>query len=66
MNQLGNTAVREGFEEAVDILLGNYRTYAGISSNTVQGRSIAIMVIDYLNGKVSQKMLVSVPVKSIN
>ena len=66
MNQLGNTAVREGFEEAVDILLGNYRTYAGISSNTVQGRSIAIMVIDYLNGKVSQRILVGVPFKLIN
>ena len=66
MNHQDNAAVREGYEEAADILFENYRTYAGISSTTVQGRSIAVMAVDYLNGEVSQKVLAGVPVKSIN
>ena len=65
MNHQDNAAIREGYEEAADILFENYRTYAGISSTTVQGRSIAVMAVDYLNGEVSQKVLVGVPLKSI-
>ena len=58
MNHPANAAIREGYEEAADILFENYRTYAGVSSTTSQGRSIAVMAVDYLNGNVSQKVLV--------
>ncbi|WP_131961642.1 hypothetical protein [Dyadobacter psychrotolerans] len=65
MNHPANAAIREGYEEAADILFENYRTYAGVSSTTIQGRSIAVMAVDYLNGNVSQKVLVGVPPVSV-
>jgi hypothetical protein len=50
--------LREGYSEAVDILADDRRTYAGIGKlKTDQGRAIAVITVDYLNGDITQKQL---------
>jgi len=58
-------AVKEGYEEAVDILADDKRKYTDISPllKTTQGRAIAVLAVDYLNGECTQKVLCGVPIK---
>lgn len=59
-----NRAAKEGYKEAENILVDDRRTYAGIEElKTVQGRAIACLAVDYLNGECSRKTLVKVPLK---
>lgn len=59
-----NLAVKEGYTEALDILVNDRQTYDGIDSlTTVQGRAIAVLAVDYLLGDCEQKVLVGVPFK---
>ncbi|MBD2753808.1 hypothetical protein [Spirosoma validum] len=58
-----NRPVREGYEEAVNILVEDRRTYEGIDLDTVQSRSIAVLAVDYLNGECEKKFLVGVGLK---
>ena len=59
-----NAAVKEGYEESVDILADDRRTYAGIDKlKTTQGRAIAVLAVDYLNGECTAEVLLGVPVK---
>jgi len=63
---LKNLAVKEGYKEAVDILVEDNRDIKDTnieSLKTVQGRAIAALAVDYLIGDCSQKVLVGVPLK---
>ncbi|OZI09602.1 hypothetical protein BWI93_03195 [Siphonobacter sp. BAB-5385] len=69
LDQLGITKAanfpqKEGYTEAVDILAEDRQTYEGIDKlETVQGRAIAVLAVDFLNGECDQKMLCGVPLK---
>lgn len=65
VNKALNAAVKEGYEEAIDILVDDKRTYFQINSGmkTQQGRAIAVLAVDYLNGECSQEVLLGVPIK---
>ena len=64
MPLLANAAVKEGYTESVDILADDRRTYAGIDNlKTVQGRAIAVLAVDYLNGECTAEALLGVPLK---
>ncbi|MDQ1088583.1 hypothetical protein [Siphonobacter sp. SORGH_AS_1065] len=56
-----NLAVKEGYVEALDILVNDRQTYEGIDAlTTVQSRAIAVLAVDYLLGDCEQKVLVGV------
>lgn len=63
---LKNTSVKEGYDEAVDILVEDKRSYGQISNalKSVQARAIAVLAVDYLNGECTREILVGVPVKN--
>lgn len=65
MAKAWNRPQREGYTEVVNILVEGRETYAGISDGlgTVQGRAIAVLGVDYLNGECTQNVLVNVPLK---
>lgn len=64
MSLSANAAVKEGYEESVDILADDRRTYAGIDRlKTQQGRAIAVLAVDYLNGECTAEVLLGVPLK---
>jgi glycogen synthase len=65
INKALNAAVKEGYEEAINILVDDKNNYFLISSNlkTVQGRAIAVLAVDYLNGECTQEVLLGVPIK---
>lgn len=64
MSLSANAAVKEGYEESVDILADDRRTYAGIEKlKTTQGRAIAVLAVDYLNGECTAEVLLGVPLK---
>lgn len=62
---LKNKSVKEGYDEAVDILVEDKRSYGQISTTlkSVQGRAIAVLAVDYLNGECTREILVGVPIK---
>lgn len=56
-------SVVEGYSEAVAILAEGRETYDGIERlDSIQGRAIAMLAVDYLNGEETQKMLCGVPI----
>lgn len=63
-----NRAIKEGYWQVLDILIEDSRGYGQIDSNltTVQGRAIAVLGVDYLNGECSKKVLMGVPFKADN
>jgi hypothetical protein len=64
MSLLANAAVKEGYEESVDILADDRRNYAGIDNlKTTQARAIAVLAVDYLNGECTAEVLLGVPLK---
>ncbi|CAG5072860.1 hypothetical protein DYBT9623_04400 [Dyadobacter sp. CECT 9623] len=64
MSMPANAAVKEGYEESVDILADDRRTYQGIDRlHSVQGRAIAVLAVDYLNGECTAEVLLGVPLK---
>ena len=65
MKLLKNAAFKEGYEEAIDILVDDKRNYTDISPTlrTVQGRAIAVLAVDYLNGECTREILIGVPLK---
>jgi hypothetical protein len=66
MSLSANAAVKEGYEESVDILADDRRTYAGIDKlKTTQGRVIAVLAVDYLNGECTAEVLLGVPLKEV-
>ena len=63
-----NAAVKEGYEEAVDILVLDKRKLEDTNIRalkTIQGRFIAGMALDYLLGDCKQDVLVNVPIKGV-
>lgn len=65
VNKAINSAVKEGYEEAIDILVDDKNDYKLINSSlkTVQGRAIAVLAVDYLNGECTKEVLLGVPIK---
>lgn len=65
INVTKNDAVREGYLEAFEILTNRKNSYDQISRElkTIQGKAIAVLAVDYLNGKCERKVLVGVPVE---
>jgi methylmalonyl-CoA mutase N-terminal domain/subunit len=64
MNKPINRAIREGYSEVLDILVEDRRTYDGIDKlSTVQGRAIAVLGVDWLNGECTKQVLMGVPLK---
>lgn len=65
-NEKLSPQVKEGYEEAEDILADDRRTYSGIDKLTsVQARAIAVLAVDYLNGECEAKVLLRVPAMTI-
>lgn len=62
INMTKNHAVKEGYTKAIEVLKSGKLDYDGLI--TVQGRAIAAIAFDYLNGECSQEVLVNVPLKS--
>ena len=60
-----NAAVKEGYDAAAEILAEDWRSYDLVPKRlkTVQGRAIAVLAVDFLNGECTQKVLIGVPVK---
>jgi SOS response regulatory protein OraA/RecX len=54
--------VKEGYEEALNILVHRKRSYKEIDPalNGKRGAAIAVMAVDYLAGEVEQKVLVGI------
>lgn len=61
-NRAENIALKNGYREAIKILVGNIRSYDQIDLMLEAGLalSIAVMAVDYLNGECSQKALLAV------
>ena len=53
--------IRKGYQEAINILQNNKRTYNQISQylKSDVAKFIAVRTVDYLNGEYSQKLLLS-------
>lgn len=62
INMTKNHAVKEGYTKAIEVLKSGKLNYDGLI--TVQGRAIAAIAFDYLNGECSFEVLVNVPLKS--
>lgn len=62
INMTKNHAVKEGYTKAIEVLKSSKLNYDGLI--TVQGRAIAAIAFDYLNGECSLEVLVNVPLKS--
>ncbi len=61
-----NLAVKEGYEMALSILRTGQNTYDGIEElKTTQGRCLAALAVDYLNGRCRQSVLLGVPIKKV-
>lgn len=59
-----NPAIKEGYEEAVNILADDRKTYAGLNVlKTTQGKAIAVLAVDYLNGLIQAHILLDVPIQ---
>ncbi|GAB3701341.1 hypothetical protein GCM10027592_29340 [Spirosoma flavus] len=59
-----NRAIKEGYTEVYNVLVEGRTNYDGIDSlRTVQGRAIAVLAVDYLNGEVEKHVLLGVPFK---
>lgn len=66
MERPDNKPVKEGYSEAVNILVEDRRTYEGIGKlKTQQGRAIAVLAVDYLNGLCTQRSLEGVPLNGL-
>nr|DAL48474.1 MAG TPA_asm: hypothetical protein [Caudoviricetes sp.] len=66
VNRFVNAPVKEGYLKAVEILRDHQTdiTRAKLEElKTVQGRAIAALAIDYLNGECAQYILLGVPIK---
>lgn len=59
---LGQPDIREGYHEAIEILLRNKRSYDQISENVITDRGwiIALIAVDYLNGECDRKVLINI------
>jgi len=65
MNKPANRAVKEGYTETVSILVEGRTTYDRIDNlTTVQGRAIAVLAVDYLNGDCEMRVLTGVPLRT--
>jgi phosphopantetheinyl transferase (holo-ACP synthase) len=62
INMAKNHAVKEGYTKAIEVLKTKKLNYDGLT--TVQGRAIAAISYDYLNGECTQELLTRVPLKS--
>lgn len=64
INKFVNAAIKEGYTKSLEILKNKQTDYSGIEAmKTVQGRAIAMMTVDYLNGGCNQDILCGVPLK---
>lgn len=66
VNRFVNAPVKEGYLKAIEILRDHQTdiTRAKLKElKTVQGRAIAALAIDYLNGECAQYILLGVPIK---
>lgn len=66
INRFVNAPVKEGYLKSIEILktLQTDITRAKLEElKTVQGRAIAALAIDYLNGECAQYVLLGVPIK---
>lgn len=66
VNRFVNAPVKEGYLKAVEILRDHQTDITRVKLEelkTVQGRAIAALAIDYLNGECAQYILLGVPIK---
>lgn len=66
VNRFVNAPVKEGYLKAIEILRDHQTdiTRGKLEElKTVQGRAIAALTIDYLNGECAQYILLGVPIK---
>lgn len=66
MNRFVNAPVKEGYLKAIEILSKQQTdiTKAKLEElQTIQGRAIAALAIDYLKGECTQSILLGVPIK---
>lgn len=65
INVAKNDSIREGYLEAFEISTNRKNSYDQISQDlkTTQGKAIAVLAVDYLNGECERRALVGVPVK---
>lgn len=66
IKRIANAPVKEGYTMALTILRNRQKDYAGTDAlKTTQGRAIAMIAVDYLNGRCSQEILCGVPIKTM-
>lgn len=61
-----NLSVREGYQMSIELLRNRTNDFTESfigDMETVQGRAIAMMAIDYLNGSCSEETLCGVPIR---
>lgn len=66
VNRFVNAPVKEGYLKAIEILRDHQTDITRTKLEelkTVQGRAIAALTIDYLNGECAQYILLGVPIK---
>lgn len=63
MNQQRNYAIKEGYTRAIENLKKRVNNIEGL--RTVQGRAIASIAYDYLEGLCSEKVLCGIQIKTI-
>lgn len=64
INKFVNAPIKEGYTKSLEILRNKQTDYSGIEAlKTTQGRAIAMMTVDYLNGGCSQEILCGIPLK---
>ncbi len=61
INRTVNFGVKEGYTKAIEILEKKELNYEGLK--TVQGRAIAAITFDYLEGTCTAEVLCNVPIK---
>src|SRR5690606_25025692 len=68
INRKENAIVKEGYNEVIEILLEDRLTYEGIEKlHDIRARAIAMLAVDYLNGKCPEYVLTGIPLhKSIS
>lgn len=64
INKFINAPVKEGYTLALNLLKSKQEDYTGIVDlDSMQGRFIATIAVDYLKGECSQEILCGVPLK---
>ncbi|MCK9629365.1 MAG: hypothetical protein M0R37_12340 [Bacteroidales bacterium] len=63
MNRFYNARVREGYEEALEVLKSGKTDYADIKCESDQSRCIVALVMDYMKGECDLEVITNVPIR---